>query len=99
MAKILILGGGFGGLVTAERLAASLDSTHEITLVAPNRKFTFYPALVRLAFGACEADDIQFDLAAKLNDLGIRFVEGELIRINDERRTAEIAGEQFNGEI
>jgi len=99
MAKILILGGGFGGLVTAERLAASLDSTHEITLVAPSRKFTFYPALVRLAFGACEADDIQFDLAAKLKDLGIRFVEGALIRINAERRTAEIAGAQFNGEI
>ena len=32
MANILILGGGFGGLVTAERLAATIDKTkHQIT--------------------------------------------------------------------
>lgn len=99
MANILILGGGFGGLITAERLAASLGSSHQITLVAPNRKFTFYPALVQLAFGECEPDDIQFDLAAKLNDLGVHFVQGELIRIDGRRRTAEIAGKDFNGEI
>lgn len=53
MANILISGGGFGGLVAAEKLVASLDSAHQITLVAPNRKFTFYPALVHLAFGEC----------------------------------------------
>lgn len=99
MANILILGGGFGGLITAERLAASLDSSHQITLVSPNRKFTFYPALVQLAFGALAPEDIQFDLVAKLNDLGVHFVEGELIRINAERRTAEIAGADFNGKI
>jgi len=86
-------------LITAERLAASLGSSHQIALVAPNRKFTFYPALVQLAFDECEPDDIQFDLAAKLNDLGVHFVQGELIRIDGRRRTAEIAGKDFNGEI
>ncbi len=99
MANILILGGGFGGLVTAERLVASLDSQHQITLVAPNRKFTFYPALVQLAFGEFEPDDIHFDLADKLRDLGVCFVQGEVIRLNAERRTAEITGENFDGEI
>jgi sulfide:quinone oxidoreductase len=99
MANILILGGGFGGLIAAERLAATLGSTHQITLVSPRRKFTFYPALVQLAFGACKPDDISFDLVSKMNESGVRFVEGELIRINDKKRTAEIAGEDFNGEI
>lgn len=99
MTNILILGGGFGGLVTAERLAASLAPSHQITLVAPNRKFTFYPALVHLAFGECEPDDIQFDLSAKLHDLGVRFVQGEVVRINAERRTAEVTGEDFDGDI
>lgn len=99
MANILILGGGFAGLIAAERLAASLDSTHQITLVAPNRKFTFYPALVELAFGEIKADDIQFDLAAKLAEISVNFVQGEVIRINSERRTAQIAGADFNGEI
>jgi sulfide:quinone oxidoreductase len=99
MTNILIIGGGFGGLIMAERLAASLDTSHQITLVAPNRKFTFYPALVQLAFGECEPDDIQFDLSDKLHDLGVRFVQGELIRIDGKRRTAEIAGKDFNGDI
>ncbi len=99
MANILILGGGFAGLITAEKLAASLGSAHQITLVAPNRKFTFYPALVQLAFGECGSEEIQFDLDAKLSDLGVRFVQGEMIRMNHERRTAEITGEDFNGKI
>ncbi len=99
MAKILILGGGFAGLIAAERLAAGLDSTHQITLVAPNQKFTFYPALVQFAFGKCELDDIQFDLSAKLTEIGVQFVQGELVRINSERRSVGIAGADFNGEI
>ncbi|MCC6329259.1 MAG: FAD-dependent oxidoreductase [Acidobacteria bacterium] len=99
MANILIVGGGFAGLVAAEKLAASVGRSHQITLVAPNRNFTFYPALVELAFGECETSDISFDLARKLSSIGVRFVQGELIRINEGLRTAVVAGEDFNGEI
>jgi sulfide:quinone oxidoreductase len=99
MANILILGGGFGGLIAAERLAASLDPSHQVTLISPNRKFTFYPALVQLAFGECKPADITFDLAAKARELGVRFVQGEVVRINNETRAVQITGEDFNGEI
>jgi len=99
MASILILGGGFGGLIVAEQLAASLGSDHQITLVAPNRKFTFYPALVQLAFGKCQAKDIQFDLDEKLKELGVRYVQGEMIKIHPVRRRVEVAGDDLNGEI
>lgn len=99
MAKILILGGGFAGLIAAKRLALSLDPSHEVTLVSPGRKFTFYPALVHLAFGECTAEDVSFDLATSLKELGVRFVRGEVIRINPERKKAEITGDDFDGEI
>lgn len=99
MANVLILGGGFGGLVTAERLSALLDRSHQVTLVAPNQKFTFYPALVHLAFGECEAADITFDLHPKLADLGARFVHGEMVHVNPESRTVDVVGDDFNGEI
>lgn len=99
MANILILGGGFGGLIAAEKLRAGLDLKHQITLVAPNEKFTFYPALVNLAFGGVEPDDIQFDLLEKLQDLDVRFVRGEAIGINPERRTAQVTGKDFDGDI
>lgn len=99
MANILILGGGFAGLVAAERLSEKLGSNHQITLVSPGSKFTFYPALVQLAFGECDADDITFDLAAKMHDLDVRFVEGEAINVNPNRKAVKITGDDFDGEI
>lgn len=99
MANILILGGGFAGLIAAERLSAKLGAGHKITLVSPNNEFTFYPALVQLAFGECDREDIAFDLAAKMDELDVRFVEGEAISIDPGKRVARIAGEDFDGEI
>ena len=60
-----------GGLIAAEHLVESIGPGHQITLVAPNRRFTFYPALVQLAFGECKPEDISFDLAAKLTELAV----------------------------
>ena len=99
MARILIVGGGFGGLVTAETLAARLGRDHEITLVSPNRAFTFYPALVELAFGECEMEQIQFDLSVKLKDLGVHFVEGEMTGLVHGRKAVEVAGKDVRGEL
>jgi sulfide:quinone oxidoreductase len=99
MADILILGGGFGGLITAERLSKLLEPEHQITLVSPNPKFTFYPALVHLAFGDCEPDDITFDLAEKLKELGVRFIRGEAINIKANHKRVQVAGKDINGDI
>ena len=86
-------------MTAAKRLALSLDPSHEVTLVSPSRKFTFYPALVHLAFGECTVEDISFDLASSLKELGVRFVQGEVVRIHHERHSAEIAGDDFSGEL
>jgi len=100
MANILILGGGFGGLMTAEHLSKSLGgNSHRITLVSPKDKFTFYPALVRLAFGDCDEDDISFDLHEKLNDLNVRFVQGEVIKLNLNLKRVQVTGNDFDGDI
>jgi sulfide:quinone oxidoreductase len=73
MAKILIVGGGFGGVVAAESLAKKLGTEHQITLVSRSRTFLFYPALVRLAFGRGEPDDVSFDLRAAMLNRRIQF--------------------------
>jgi len=99
MANILIVGGGFGGLVAAERLAEGLGLDHEITLVSPRDKFTFYPGLVQLAFGEVHESDITFDLREKLKELGVRFVKGELTFLSPDRKRAEIAGPDISGEM
>ncbi len=102
MANILILGGSFGGLMTAEQLVKTIGeptNKHRITLVSPKNVFTFYPALVRLAFGDCTADEITFDLHEKLNELNVRFVQGEVIKLNTNLKRVQVAGDDFDGDI
>lgn len=99
MANILILGGGFGGVVAAEQLAKRLAPEHQITLVSRSRRFTFYPALVRLAFGRAELDDISFDLREAMLSRRVRFIEAEVARVDPFARKAILAGGDMVGEI
>ena len=99
MAKILIVGGGFGGVVAAELLAKKLAREDQITLVSRTSRFLFYPALVRLAFGRCEPDDVSFDLRDAMLDRRVTFVEGEIARINPHDRQVTIARGEFTGQM
>ncbi len=99
MANIIILGGGFGGVVAAERLAKTLGGEHQITLVSRDREFVFYPALVRLAFGFCTPEDVSFDLRSAMLDRRIRFVEGEVARLDPHERRVTLSHGDVEGEL
>src|SRR5215217_6347504 len=99
MAKILILGGGFGGVVAAERLTEQLGDEHQITLVSRSRQFVFYPALVRLAFGRAEAAGVSFDLRHTLLNRRINFIEAEVTRIDPFERNVTIAHGEVEGRV
>jgi sulfide:quinone oxidoreductase len=99
MANILILGGGFGGVVAAERLAKTLAPEHQITLVSRSRRFIFYPALVRLAFGKCEEEDISYDLRDAMLDRRVRFIEAEVAQVDPRARKASLSGSDIVGDI
>jgi sulfide:quinone oxidoreductase len=99
MAKILIIGGGFGGVVAAESLAKRLGNEHQITLVSRSRKFLFYPALVRFAFGRGEPDDVSFDLREAMLDRRVTFIEGEIARIHPGEHHITIARGEFTGQM
>ncbi len=97
MAKVLILGGGFGGVVAAKRLAEQLGDEHQITLVSRSRHFVFYPALVRLALGKCERDDVSFDLRRSMLDRRVNFIEAEVAQIDPFERRVTIAHGEVEG--
>jgi sulfide:quinone oxidoreductase len=99
MAKILILGGGFGGVVAAEALAQQLGDEHQITLISRSREFIFAPALVRLAFGNCKPDDVSFDLRKSMLNRSVIFIEAEVARIDPDQRKAIIAHGDVEGRI
>jgi len=97
MAKVLVLGGGFGGVVAAERLAEQLGDEHQITLVSRSRQFVFYPSLVKLAFGKCETKDVSFDLRHAMLDRRVNFIEAEVARIDPSARKVAIAHGEVEG--
>lgn len=99
MAKVLILGGGFGGVVAAERLAELLGDEHQITVVSRSRQFIFYPALVRLAFGKCQVKDVSFDLRQTLLNRRVNFVEAEVAHIDPFERKVNIAHGEVEGKL
>jgi sulfide:quinone oxidoreductase len=99
MARVLVLGGGFGGVVAAESLSKQLSKDHEITMVSRNRRFVFYPALVRLAFGECEPDDVSFDLRESMLSRQVNFVQGEVARLDIDKRQVILAHGEVSGTL
>lgn len=99
MAKILILGGGFGGVVAAERLAEQLGDEHQITLVSRSRNFVFYPGLVRLAFGKCQREDVEFNLRESMLNRRVNFIEAEVARVDPFEHKVIIAHGEVEGRL
>lgn len=99
MAKVLILGGGFGGVMAAERLAEQLGDEHQITLVSRSRQFIFYPALVRLAFEKSQLADVSFDLRHTMLNRRVNFIEAEVAYVDPLERNVTIAHGQVEGKL
>jgi demethylphylloquinone reductase len=85
--RILILGGGFGGLFTA----LDLNGAGEVTLVNDEDHFLFKPMLYEYLSGEVEAWHIAPDCKELLDD-GVRFVRGVVESIDLEARTVTVAG-------
>ena len=86
-ARVLIIGGGFGGLFTA----LDLDGAGEITLVNDEDHFLFKPMLYEYLSGEVEAWHIAPDCKELLDDK-VRFVRGAVTGIDLDARAATVAG-------
>jgi demethylphylloquinone reductase len=87
-AKILILGGGFGGLFTALELAGAGD----VTLVDENDHFLFKPMLYEYLSGEVEAWHIAPNFSELLDD--VRIVRGGVTSIDLQARSVTVTGRQ-----
>lgn len=81
MARIVILGAGFGGLTLAEALAPAVASGHEVTLV--DRKDRFLMGLAKLWMLVGErAPDEGWGDVSRVSRRGVRFVKAEVSAID-----------------
>src|SRR5256885_10887182 len=85
--RILIIGGGFGGLFTALDLAGA----HDVTLVSDEDHFLFAPMLYEYLSGGVEAWHIAPRYKGLLDD-NIPLIRGDVTLIDLNSREAAIAG-------
>ena len=88
-AKILILGGGFGGLFTALELAGSAD----VTLVSDADHFLFTPMLYEYLSGEVEAWHIAPRYDELLED-NVHFVQATITGIDLKSQSVSLAGHE-----
>ncbi len=90
--KVLVLGGGSGGLVAANKVKKLLGNEAEVTLIDRSDYHYFLPGLPWVAFGMREIDDVRRPLA-RLEKRGVNYVKAEVQAIEpDERRVVTDRG-------
>lgn len=97
--KILILGGGVGGVVVAKRLAERLRGGRvdvEITLIDDKDYYLLPPLLVNIALGDVEPKQAQLPFSL-LEKRGVKFVKAKVTKIDPDNRVVETdQGGKFN---
>jgi sulfide:quinone oxidoreductase len=93
----LILGGGVGGIVAANRLRKLLPRTDRIVLFDREQYHVFQPSLLWLAVGWREAERIRRPLD-RLRRKGIEVVTAEVTRIDPSAQTVTAGGTTFAGD-
>lgn len=84
IAKIVIIGGSFGGLTSAFELKRLLGKKADITLLCDQDKFVFIPSLPWVSIGSRKPEDITVPLDKILTRKGIKFIHEEVVGVDAE---------------
>ena len=85
----IILGGGSGGVVVANKLRKKLNPEHRIVLINKEDNHIFYPSLPWLIFGWRRPEQIQRNLNS-LNKKGIEFLKGAVQKIHTDKKSVVV---------
>jgi sulfide:quinone oxidoreductase len=93
-ARVLVLGGGFGGLETAFDLRLLAGDRAAITLVSDQDHFLFKPNSIYVPFGL-DPDRLKVPLAKPTSKRGIELVQGRATAIDPDSRTVHVDGREI----
>ncbi|PIE42434.1 MAG: pyridine nucleotide-disulfide oxidoreductase [Gammaproteobacteria bacterium] len=83
--NITILGSGFAALTAIEQVRRSARKAN-IRVIAPSKRFIYYPSLIWLPSGLKTREDITWDLQHFFQKYKVEFVQAKVITIEDEGR-------------
>ena len=95
--KVLVLGGGVGGIVAAMRQRQLLPSVHRVILVEKETHHVFAPSFLWLMLGQRDAAEISRPLAA-LQKRGIELIQGMIEHIDPAGRRVRVNGTDLVGD-
>lgn len=90
MAKIVIMGAGFGGITAAYELRQEIGAEHEILLVSDRPDFQFVPSNPWVAVARRNRDEVSIGLAPYLEKKSIDFSSAGITQISPEERQVEL---------
>ena len=93
--KIVILGGGCGGVVAATHLGRKLGADHDVILVDRRAEHIFMPAFLFIMLGERQPRDISRSLRL-LEKRNIRIIQSEILGIDPARREVALEREKIN---
>ena len=97
MAKIVILGGGFGGIYAAKSLLSKLRGTvHRIVMVSRTETFTFNPLLHEVSAGFLQESSITQNIPQILKCPNFEFIKAEVSKISFEEKKIETSSGSLN---
>ena len=93
--KIVILGGGCGGVVAATHLGRKLGADHDVILVDRRAEHIFMPAFLFIMLGERRPRDISRSLRL-LEKRNVKIIQSEILGIDPVRREVSLEREKIN---
>jgi sulfide:quinone oxidoreductase len=93
--RIVILGGGCGGVVAATHLGRKLGANHDVTLVDRRANHVFMPAFLFLMLGQRQPQDISRSLG-RLRKRNVNVVQSEILGIDPWRQEVVLQNKKIN---
>src|SRR5919108_263814 len=93
--RIVILGGGCGGVVAATRLGRKLVADHDVILIDRRSEHIFMPAFLFIMLGERRPQDISRNLGL-LQRRNIKVIQSEILGIDPTRQEVALGNQRIN---
>jgi sulfide dehydrogenase [flavocytochrome c] flavoprotein chain len=91
-AKVLVIGGGYGGTTAAKYVRKFSNYTADVTLIEPNQNFISCPMSNLVIGGSKKMEDITISYQGLSKNHGVKLVKDYVVSVDVAKRQVKLAG-------